>query len=77
MKGEINGEGKLLIHRGATFRPQMCPFVSGQEMYMRCGDWCPQFGEPSINAFDATHLTICMTRTLVFREGFEDHRMKD
>lgn len=82
MKGKINECGELLIQRGSHFNPQMCPFMSGSPVtvggsIIRCGDHCPQFGEPSLNAFDATHLTICIGRTLVFREGFEDLRKKD
>lgn len=45
----IDQEGYLSIKRGNKCRHQFCPKMvpsREQDIFMRCGDWCPLFGEP-------------------------------
>lgn len=41
----IDSNGFLAIARSGEFKPSFCPYASNN-MTIRCGDWCPQFGEP-------------------------------
>ena len=77
MKGKIihnhNNISVLQIKRGDNYIEQYCPFVSDDS---KCGDWCPQFGEPEIpsvrdvnnNPIGETYLIICQNRVLSFTE---------
>ena len=83
MKGKIihdhNNISILQIKRGDNYIAQYCPFVNDDS---KCGDWCPQFGEPIVNKerleanpkdkelvyIISTALTICQNRVLSFTE---------
>jgi hypothetical protein len=70
MDGTINVNGVLKIKRNGIFKNQECLYQKNGY----CGDWCPQFGEPtaSDSEFDAT-IQICQSRTLYFYK-FTDER---
>lgn len=71
IKGKINKLGCLEIDRKIKFVEQYCP-VSQNDV--RCGDWCPLFGEPEYED-DATVLVICQNKVLLFeKETFLDER---
>ena len=75
MEGKIDGEGDLLMRRGAKLKGQECFYstASDLEVFVRCGDWCPQFGEPMVGDDKMIWLTICQKRTLFF-DRFTDER---
>jgi len=47
MKIKISTKGFLLIKRDREFKQQLCPKqkITGTGD-IKCGDWCPLFGEP-------------------------------
>ncbi len=73
MKGKINAGGDLSIQRGSVFKYQCCLYNLDEE----CGDWCPQFGEPTLAHYSGGKpyiaLWICQNRVLTFKE-LEDLR---
>lgn len=91
MKGKIilaeakNGElgGFLVVDRPQGTRSQYCHFQEGN---VRCGDWCPLFGEPyhaTLYYYEgtpvlstATSIKICHGKTITF-EGFTDERKSE
>lgn len=48
MKIKLDYMGDLLIERNGTMKPQYCPYMSGGNNFVLCGDNCPMFGEPHI-----------------------------
>ena len=76
MKGEINTNGILSIKRGSSYKVQACPFCSLYEdtfSYSHdCGDWCPQFSEPT-DGTGSIDLWICHNKCLQF-EKLTDYR---
>lgn len=71
MKGKIDKSGSLQIHRASRMRSQICPHSHFRGV--KCGDWCPLFGEPfNPNSEFNTKLILCNT-TLYFSE-FVDER---
>lgn len=46
MKGKVDEGGFLHIERAGKYVLQYCPFSSGGEVAVKCGHWCPLFGEP-------------------------------
>ena len=68
MEGKIidhsDGISILQIKRSGSFIDQYCPFAAPNS---KCGDWCPQFGEPQTYPVE-TYLTICQNRVLSFTE---------
>ena len=72
----IDNQGFLAIGRAGVFKPSFCPYASSN-MTIRCGDWCPQFGEPvpsSINKPGQLDLHCTDTRL----EGLlQDQRNKE
>jgi len=81
MKGRINSFGVLEIFRKKAFKITECCkqhiSLTGNKGSIKCGDWCPQFGEPVI--WDAEEgettasLIICENKTLNFNK-FKDLR---
>ena len=49
----IDPNGFLQRSRKDKLQPQFCPMAS-PNMTIRCGDWCPHFGEP---VYDPKQLT--------------------
>ena len=76
MKGKIDKDGFLKLHRGNKLKQQDCKDNPDERW---CGDWCPQFGEPrAIRPGSEVFLDICQERTLVFGEGdFVDELNKE
>lgn len=67
MKIEICEKGHLSIERAGKMVAQGCPFDSSG---VRCGHWCPFFGEPRMNGgcngerrYEDS-LTLCNSYTL-------------
>ena len=50
MKATITSGGVLNIERIGTLKECFCPFEPNAEASTVCGDWCPLFGEPSIQS---------------------------
>jgi len=84
MEGRIDNGGCLGIYRKGALRPQYCMHQADTEKLIRCGDGCPQFGEPvyysaleALEEFNCAgpfvKLTICQNRNLVF-ENLIDKR---
>ena len=48
MKAKIDSEGNLWINRKTQMKQQICPYLSGEDFGLQCGDWCPLFDEPII-----------------------------
>ena len=44
-KIHIDSQGFLSLVRKGRRVPTFCPFASSN-MTIKCGDWCPMFGEP-------------------------------
>ena len=42
----IDNQGFLYLERPDGCKPCFCPYAS-PNMTIRCGDWCPQFGQPT------------------------------
>ena len=92
MKGRINKYGNLYIERAGIEKAQVCPFLDHDNIFDRCGDWCPLFGEPyphteranPTNGLDRrmvetghTALSLCH-KTLIFDEfAFEREATND
>lgn len=73
--GKIDKTGKLWIERAGKMKPQDCPYHPEQGV-VRCGDWCPMFGEPNrMEHSGRIHVEVCR-RLLVF-DTFEDERGKE
>ena len=69
MKGKVDEGGFLHIERAGKYVLQYCPFSSGGEVAVKCGHWCPLFGEPRGErcAGEEIKLDICK-KTLFFSE---------
>lgn len=84
MKGKLNAQGILHIERAGYMLSQVCPYNNpSNEPLIRCGHYCPLFGEPYVDTFDddycypyGTCLEICGNRRLNFTE-FTDERIRD
>ena len=60
MDYQIDRKGKLLIERSGKLEPQMCPSSNSVFNKVRCGDWCPMFGEVRyVEAYDYHELSLC------------------
>ena len=75
MNGKISKTGLLRIERGTKEQHQQCPY---QQDDVRCGDWCPLFGEPSVIEItdgkpSSTALELCR-RILYFRTLIDDRK---
>lgn len=77
MRGSINENGNLCLH-GRVNQNVVCPYVTPktEELFWYCGDWCPQFGDPTkTGPGNGTSLDICQGRRLYFEAGnFTDER---
>lgn len=74
MEGKINKNGYLSIMRGGKIKAQDCPYTSVQgEELCSCGDWCPLFREPNVNASGFASLTIC--NAILSFDKFSDERI--
>lgn len=64
MKARINTNGFLLIKRATEFKKQFCcrQRITGTDD-VKCGDWCPLFGEPE-KVMDKRHRVELQTITL-------------
>lgn len=74
MKGIIDNFGYLVIIRAGKPQGQRCPWTGVGDFTHLCGDWCPHFGEPEIDApLSTVYLKICFGKLWVFNE-FKDER---
>ena len=75
MKGRIDRDGWLYVGRAGYEKAQLCPF--GYTGEIRCGDWCPHFGEPApVWEGAKTKIEICHGRCLIFdKRGLTDERL--
>ncbi len=75
LTGKINEKGSLFIKRGNELKDIYC-LEDTTTPGRRCGDWCPQFGEPFPtpgSSSDTIEIKICQGRTLYF-DKLEDER---
>jgi hypothetical protein len=82
LKGKITKYGKLEIERPGGASREEGGWCLYSETPVKCGDWCPQFGEPyqspgpaAVDPKSPWYLLICQGRTLVF-ESLVDERQK-
>jgi len=80
MNGKIDARGWLHIERAGSMKAQECPIFGDARNVdsVRCGDWCPLFGEPEKQETsfpEGCHTTIllCHERELTF-DTFTDER---
>ena len=76
MKGTINASGELIVERAGRMHAQYCPFTTTKRAVLgggvivervRCGDWCPLFGEPQQEK-DGRWLELCHGKMWHFDE---------
>ena len=73
MNGRIDEYGWLYVERGNQLKEQLCPFGPGPGV--RCGGWCPHFGEPESGKWagePVTYLSICHGTVFKFEELSDD-----
>lgn len=65
IKAKINKKGFLLIKRGGIeYKAQLCcRQIQTETSVVKCGDWCPLFGEPE-NTMDRRRKVELQTLTL-------------
>lgn len=77
--GKIDKDGFLWIERGEKYKQQYCPYHDLHPGLLRCGDFCPLFGEPQIRRDGRLRgwyaLSICDDKILHFAD-LEDLRCK-
>jgi hypothetical protein len=85
MKIVIDYNGDLLIERKGVMKTQYCPYMSGNNNYVLCGDNCPHFNEPKIKYVSGDIpfismivIELCNNKILTCTENeFTDERKKE
>ena len=67
---KIDKDGWLWIRRAGMLNKQFCPMSNTD---VKCGDWCPLFGEPEVVAEGVVVIEICQEKILR-SECFTDER---
>jgi len=75
VKGLIRKIGTLYLERKGRLVSAVCPFSSQGETSVKCGEWCPHFGEPTKErALFQLKLSCGHERVFLFDE-FDDQRL--
>ena len=64
----IDNQGFLHLERSDGCKPCFCPYAS-PNMTIKCGDWCPQFGQPANSSNTPTWDSLTLHCTGVILSG--------
>lgn len=73
-KIQIDSQGFLSLVRKGRSVAAFCPYAS-HNMTIKCGDWCPMFGEPMFVGDDRYMLQLhCANTSRLILSKLEDNR---